>query len=148
MGDTSMLPPVHPNCRCVPYFISEDDIPDGVTVEKPTPKETTTTTTESLPKLNTTTNEVLPDKAKVPFNDFAEKTALGNKEHKVFVSSSGEVSPIAHGERKSVKTSEAQRKWIEEQIAKGNEVYACVLEIDCTSSANSVKITATLQQWD
>ena len=31
---------------------------------------------------------------------------------------------------------------------KGNEVYACVLEIDCTSSANSVKITATLQQWD
>lgn len=44
MGDTSMLPPVHPNCRCVPYFISEDDIPDGVSVEKPTPKPTETVT--------------------------------------------------------------------------------------------------------
>ena len=44
MSDTMMLPPIHPNCRCVPYFISEDDIPDGITVEKPTPKETTVTT--------------------------------------------------------------------------------------------------------
>ena len=44
MSDTMMLPPVHPNCRCVPYFISEDDIPEGISVEKPTPKETTVTT--------------------------------------------------------------------------------------------------------
>lgn len=44
MSDTMMLPPVHPNCRCVPYFISEDDIPDGVSVEKPTPKPTETVT--------------------------------------------------------------------------------------------------------
>ena len=50
MSDTLMLPPVHPNCRCVPYFISEDDMPEGISVEKPTPKETvTTTTTESEP---------------------------------------------------------------------------------------------------
>ena len=55
MGDTSMLPPVHPNCRCVPYFISEDDIPDGVTVEKPTPKETVTTT-ETKPTNSITDN--------------------------------------------------------------------------------------------
>ena len=40
MSDTMMLPPIHPNCRCVPYFISEDDIGEGVTVEKPEPKET------------------------------------------------------------------------------------------------------------
>ena len=44
MSDTMMLPPVHPNCRCVAYFISEDDIPEGITVEKPTSKETTVTT--------------------------------------------------------------------------------------------------------
>ena len=45
MSDTMMLPPIHPNCRCVPYFISEDDVPEGISVEKPTPKETTATTT-------------------------------------------------------------------------------------------------------
>ena len=46
MSDTMMLPPVHPNCRCVPYFISEDDLPDGVTVEKPIPKQTTSNLTD------------------------------------------------------------------------------------------------------
>ena len=46
MSDTLMLPPVHPNCRCVPYFISEDDIPEGITVEKPTPKQTTSNLTD------------------------------------------------------------------------------------------------------
>jgi hypothetical protein len=30
MGDTSMLPPVHPNCRCVPYFINPKDDVKGV----------------------------------------------------------------------------------------------------------------------
>ena len=49
MGDTKMLPPIHPNCRCVPYFVKESDIPDGATVVKETPTTTqTTTTTEPL----------------------------------------------------------------------------------------------------
>ena len=48
MNDTGRLPPIHPNCRCVPYFISEDDV-DGpvepVSLTKPT-QTTTTETTE------------------------------------------------------------------------------------------------------
>lgn len=51
MKDTTMLPPIHVNCRCVPYFISEDEIEDGMTVVKtesePTP--TTTTSVEERP---------------------------------------------------------------------------------------------------
>lgn len=43
MSDTSKLPPIHPNCRCVPYFVSEDEIPKGATIVKET-----TTPTESV----------------------------------------------------------------------------------------------------
>lgn len=45
MNNTQMLPPIHVNCRCVPYFISEDEIPTGATVVK----DTTTTTTTVKP---------------------------------------------------------------------------------------------------
>ncbi|WP_407415786.1 phage minor head protein [Methanobrevibacter sp.] len=41
MNDTSMLPPLHPNCRCVVYFITEEEIPKETTIVK----DTTTTTT-------------------------------------------------------------------------------------------------------
>jgi hypothetical protein len=34
MSNTGKLPPIHPNCRCVPYFINEDGIEDGMSVVK------------------------------------------------------------------------------------------------------------------
>ena len=49
MDDTANLPPVHPNCRCVVYFINENDkSTKGTITEKPT-TTTTTTTTEPTP---------------------------------------------------------------------------------------------------
>ena len=45
MNDTGMLPPVHPSCRCIAYFVSEDEIPKGTTIVKET---TTTETAETL----------------------------------------------------------------------------------------------------
>ena len=44
MSNTSKLPPIHPNCRCVPYFVSEDEMPKETTIVK----DTTTTTTEPV----------------------------------------------------------------------------------------------------
>lgn len=32
MSNTSKLPPIHPNCRCVAYFITEKDIEEGMVV--------------------------------------------------------------------------------------------------------------------
>lgn len=46
MQDTAMLPPIHPNCRCVPYFISEDDVTGEV--EPVIGRRPTTTTTETV----------------------------------------------------------------------------------------------------
>lgn len=46
MSDTGMLPPVHPNCRCVAYFVSDAEIPKGTVMVKDTTTTTTTTTTE------------------------------------------------------------------------------------------------------
>ena len=40
MSNTSKLPPIHPNCRCVPYFVSEDEIPKGATIVKAEPNMT------------------------------------------------------------------------------------------------------------
>lgn len=41
MDDTAMLPPVHPNCRCVVYYVTDKT----VGVSKTKPRNTTTTTT-------------------------------------------------------------------------------------------------------
>ncbi len=38
MEDTSMLPPVHPNCRCVVYFVNEND-GKPTTSQEPTPEQ-------------------------------------------------------------------------------------------------------------
>lgn len=46
MTDTKMLPPIHPNCRCVPYFISDED---GKPV-KPQPEDVPDPTPEQLKK--------------------------------------------------------------------------------------------------
>jgi hypothetical protein len=46
MTDTKMLPPIHPNCRCVPYFISDED---GKPV-KPQPDDVPDPTPEQLKK--------------------------------------------------------------------------------------------------
>lgn len=46
INDTSSLPPIHPNCRCVVYFVYENEIPEnGVIVETPVKQQTTTTET-------------------------------------------------------------------------------------------------------
>ena len=44
MSDTSSLPPIHPNCRCVVYFVNEKDIPEkGVIVDTPVKQQQQTT---------------------------------------------------------------------------------------------------------
>lgn len=50
MNDTSMLPPVHPNCRCVPYFVKEGA--KGVTIKNKQPVTITnsTKTADNVPK--------------------------------------------------------------------------------------------------
>jgi len=52
MNDTKMLPPIHPNCRCVAYFVAEDEIPKGATIVKETPTTTTTTEIQSVESNN------------------------------------------------------------------------------------------------
>lgn len=47
MSDTAMLPPIHPNCRCVPYFINPEDDGTGVSKKKPKPEKEPT---ETLPE--------------------------------------------------------------------------------------------------
>jgi len=45
MTDTASLPPIHPNCRCVVYFVNENDLPEkGVLQDTPVKQQTTTTT--------------------------------------------------------------------------------------------------------
>ena len=63
MKDTAMLPPIHPNCRCVPYFISEDDVTGDVEPiigRRPT-TTTTETTSESVVKESDISEDVIAD---------------------------------------------------------------------------------------
>ena len=48
MNNVEDLPPKHPNCRCVPYFITDKDIDDDMVVVKE-PTTTTTTVEETKP---------------------------------------------------------------------------------------------------
>jgi hypothetical protein len=52
MSDTKMLPPIHPNCSCVPYFITENEKPKDAVMVEPT---TTKTVVEDKPTSETTT---------------------------------------------------------------------------------------------
>ena len=60
MKDTAMLPPIHVNCRCVPYFISEDDV-DGE-VEPVIGRRPTTTTTETVEEPTNSITDNLTEK--------------------------------------------------------------------------------------
>lgn len=46
MNDTKMLPPLHPNCRCVPYFINDGSTPEP-TAREPTKEELSNNLTAS-----------------------------------------------------------------------------------------------------
>ena len=61
MNDAGMLPPIHPNCRCVPYFINETEIKEGMTVVKEETKPTTTNESllEQHPSTKTANNNLL-----------------------------------------------------------------------------------------
>ena len=50
MSNTSKLPPIHVNCRCVPYLVSEDEIPKGATIVKDTETKTIKEFVKSAPK--------------------------------------------------------------------------------------------------
>lgn len=45
MSDVGMLPPIHPNCRCVAYFVSENEIPKGNVIVEDIGTSTTSETT-------------------------------------------------------------------------------------------------------
>ena len=63
MANTAMLPPIHPNCRCVPYFVTkEEGLNAGkIEVKSVTVNEGTTTTepTEEQLKQNLTPEEYI-----------------------------------------------------------------------------------------
>ena len=65
MEDTKMLPPIHPNCRCVPYFIRDDEV-DGsvepVSLTPPTKNTTTETEPTETEPIPTSTNSMLKGK--------------------------------------------------------------------------------------
>ena len=129
MSDTMMLPPVHPNCRCVPYFISEDDIPDGVTVEKPTPKETTvTTTTEPVTgTVEEHTDENTPynfsPEVKSKLDNFGKTYEYDTREHLQFFTDD-DASNVVTGMKGTVNLDGNQRKWLNDKAEKGTEVHA------------------------
>lgn len=69
MADTAMLPPIHPNCRCVPYFYRDDErakeIRSKIHTEPVTPTVTETTETVEEPTVETKTGSMFKGKPTV-----------------------------------------------------------------------------------
>lgn len=118
--DLSHLPPRHPNCCCGVRFFKDPSLPPVENKPMVDNKVKPTTSKQPTKSIESFT---LNNKVKKPFDDFADDTALSNREYKVFVSSNGEVSPLAKGASKSVSTSFEQQEWIKKQNELGNDVY-------------------------
>lgn len=117
--DLEHLPPRHPNCMCGVSFFKDPSLPDVESTSEEDENNTPITTPS-----NAVNNSILSNNVKKHFDEFADKTGLANSEYQQYVSSTGELSPLSTGGRKSVKTSQAQEEWIEKQNKIGNDVYA------------------------
>jgi len=117
MSNTSKLPPIHPNCRCVPYFVAEDEIPDDTTIVKETPTNTEPITSANVeePKIteNTfkiTNEDVVIDEVGMSgkgydgLNSFAKKYANSKIEHGCIIDmiTGEQYSQMYHGDNGSV----------------------------------------------
>lgn len=119
IDDMEHLPPRHPNCMCGVSFFKDPSLPDVESTSEEDENNTPITTPS-----NAVNNSILSNNVKKHFDEFADKTGLANSEYQQYVSSTGELSPLSTGGRKSVKTSQAQEEWIEKQNKIGNDVYA------------------------
>ena len=114
MDDVDMLVPAHPNCRCSVKYIYEHKDFDVKT--EPTEEVETETTTS--------TNSPFPEKVRKNIDQFAEDTALANREHMFVTASDGSIGPINRGSGRTVGISDEQKEWISKKRAEGLEVYA------------------------
>ena len=111
MEDTGRLPPVHPSCRCVVYYTSEEP---NVSVE---PTTTTTETVESNSQYYKSDNGVIVDdmgissKGYKGIKNFADAYATSNTEHGFIMDmETGKIySPTFHGGKGEVKILEVSK---------------------------------------
>ena len=123
MKDTAMLPPIHPNCRCVPYFISEDDVTgevEPVIGRRPT---TTTTTTETVEEPTPTVENPIPSEVHSKMDKFGKQYEYSTKEHLQFFTMT-DSSDIASGMEGNVNLTGKQRQYLNEKAETKEEVHS------------------------